>query len=415
VTHPTLAPIGGPKPGSALPGRSRLGPSVALGVTVSGCMTVSVLLPLALGALAPLLITDLGLSGSELGSLVSAYYAGAAAFSARSARLAGNMGPRRSLAIFFGLQLVSLALVPLLGQRYLGLLCLSFANGVGAAGMMPAANGLIASLGTGHGVAVGLVQSSVPTAGLLAGIGLVPLSTIWGWRPTFLTAAVFGLAALLAAEAVAARQRTTHGPSDATVSHVDQGSTSAPRPRLAVGWFATSTFLVALGISPIYLYSVLYLTDELGFDAVAAGRMFGVMGLAGIFARWGWGAVYGRTVGAGPSFASMAVGAALIPGLLLIAGVAGSWAVAGAIACGGAFLSWMVLVNAAMIESGRDRIEALTGRIYTLFFLGMLVAPPMFGAILDLTSSYTMIWITSLALLSSVAMLACRNKIWASP
>lgn len=375
-------------------------------------MVISVLVPLGAGALGPLMVADLDLSTAAFGVLGSAFYAGAALSSRRGAHAVRALGPRRALSLWYGAQMLTLVAVGLVGDRYPLLLALFFLNGAGSAAVTPAANTAIASFRRFRGFAVGLVQSGVPAASLLAGAIVAPLAQDHGWRQVLALAGIVGLVPLVTGVLFL---RRTNG---ATRPSVDRRAAPERRGSVAtlnLRWTAVCTFLNAVGVAPMYLYSVLYLASDLGGDPVQAARLYALAGLLGVVARWVWGIVYQRPHHQRTSFVTMAVGAAVVPMLMAAATDETRWLAALAVLAIGFCAAWMVLVNAAIVEATSADLTTSTGLVYTVYFGGLLVSAPLFGAIVDVTGSYRFAWLISVLTLSLAAVLVCSGRLWCEP
>ena len=79
----------------------RVGSLVGVAVLVTGGMAVSTVLQFAIGALAPHLMADLGLSRVQLGAITTVFYFTAAALSPLAGAITDRVGGRRSLALLF--------------------------------------------------------------------------------------------------------------------------------------------------------------------------------------------------------------------------------------------------------------------------------------------------------------------------
>lgn len=371
-------------------------------------MVVSVVVPLGAGALGPFIVADLALSTAAFGVLGSSFYAGAAIGSHRGARAVRRLGPRRALTFWYGAQLATLLAVLLAGDRYLLLVALFFLNGAGSSAVTPAANAAIGSFRRFRGLAVGLVQSGVPAASLLAGAVIAPLAEAVGWREVLAAVGLVGLLPLATSLLLLRPVSDELLPSSTSGQGPFRGEVST----LHLRWAELCTFLNAVGVAPMYLYSVLYLTADLGGEPVASARLFAVSGLLGVASRLGWGILCQRRNRQRATFVAMAVSAAAVPALMAVATPDTRWVAALAILAVGWSAAWMVLVNAALVESTTTDVASSTGAVYRFYFAGLLLSAPLFGAVVDATQSYRAAWLISLAALSVAAAIVCSGRLW---
>jgi len=156
---------------------------------------------------------------------------------------------------------------------------------------------------------------------------------------------------------------------------------------------------LGLGVvqSSMLAYLVLYARDTFALSSVEAARLLALAHVGGVVGRLGWGVVSDRffagrrrpglalnaVIGA-LGFALFALGSALPPLVAaLVALVAGV----------GAF-GWVGLFFALMAEIGGARFAGLMTGLGVIFaWGGVLVGPPLFGALVDATDSYRIGWL----------------------
>lgn len=383
---------------------------LTLGVGTAVLAMVSVILPMAAGALAPLVIDDLDISKGAFGLLASGYYIGGALFSQLSARAVGTIGTRNGIIVFLGCQIACLAAMPLAGRSYGVLLFLAILYGVGGAGLMPCTNGIIARFRRHRGLAIGMNQAAIPLGGFLSGAALAPLGDRIGWKGAIAVVAAIGLAALFWTTAL-----LRDGGSSVSPRSTAFRPAMTSRRSIDVRWVAISSFLSAVGVAPTYLYTVLFLSSELGMGKVAAANVYAACGLAGIAARLMWGTKFADPERLPAAFLGMALGLAAVPTLLIIATPRTWWPAVAAIVLVGFCNAWMVLVNGALLSVSDDRLASSTGMVYALFFAGMLVSGPGFGVVVDATSSYRAAWLVSLVALLLLVALVASGRLWRQP
>ena len=136
----------------------------------------------AIGALAPVLKADLGLSRPELGFLTSLVFIGSTISSRRGGKLADSFGAARVLGlalVAFAVAMAGAAVAPTAVVFMFAVLAAGFAYG----GINPPTNVVVAgTLVRRLGFFLSLKQSGVPLGGLLAGVVLPPVAVAFGWR-----------------------------------------------------------------------------------------------------------------------------------------------------------------------------------------------------------------------------------------
>jgi sugar phosphate permease len=166
---------------------------------------------------------------------------------------------------------------------------------------------------------------------------------------------------------------------------------------------------LALGItqSSALAYLVLFARETFGMSSVDAARLLALAHLGGVAGRLGWGAVSDRVFGGrrrpglalnaligAVGFTVFALGAAVPPlvsiGMAFVVGM-------------GAF-GWVGLYFALMAEIGGARFAGLMTGLSVIFaWGGVLLGPPLFGALLEATDSYRTGWLALAALALAVA------------
>ena len=243
-------------PGSRDPGAWAV---VGVSVAALAAGTFSIV---AIGALAPDLEADLGLSRAEFGFLTSLVFIGATITSRRAGKLTDSFGAARVLGLSlagFALAMALAAVAPTPAVFMLAVLAAGLAYG----GVNPPTNVVVAGkLARRLGFFLSLKQSGVPLGGLLAGVVLPPVAVAFGWRWAF------GLAVAVCLVAAA----TTPLLRNAAVLRPRAGRPALAGPGrrqlVAVGLFG----FVMSGTQWTFLtYLTLYLTGERGFSLARAG------------------------------------------------------------------------------------------------------------------------------------------------
>jgi sugar phosphate permease len=361
---------------------------------------------LAVAPLAPFLVDGLRLSRAEAGLFLPAVYLGGVAMSLPAGWVTERFGVGRPLAAGLALTGLAVALAGL-APAVPGLLALLTLGGFGFSILNPATGRAVYDWFSPRerGMAMGIKQAGLTLGGIASALALPPVAAALGWRTALAAggAASLGCAALVAI----AYRDAPEGPS------VPPGQ----RPRLAdlapvvrrPGVAAVLACGLTLGAaqSSVLAYLALFARDVADLSGVEAARLLALAHLGGVVGRLGWGAVSDRFFGGrrrpgltlnalvgAASFAAFALGGALPPAALpMVAFAAGV----------GAF-GWVGLYFALTAEIGGARFAGLmTGLSGMCAWGGVLLGPPLFGALVDATDSYRWGWLLLAALALAVA------------
>jgi sugar phosphate permease len=346
----------------------------------------------AVSPLAPSLTGELGLSRSQVGLVVTAFYGGAVLLLTAAGWISDRLGVRRMF--LFGLIGCGLPLV--LAAQADGLpflVAAMFVGGLGNALALPPTTRAIIYWfpPRTRGLAMGIKQTGVALAGAIMGLVVPQLVPSLGWRGSlaaigWFTAAAGLLAWLLYREHPDAQRGQAANRSAGASLHELLGN------RNLILLSAASLFLAAIQLSLVG-FMVLFLKERLGFDAVVAGGLLALAQSAGIAGRIGWGVVSdllfggqrkvvmliiaaGSTVSAfGLSLIGPGLAAFILPVLLVLTGLSA--------------IGWNGINMTFVAElAGRRASATAAGLNLTGSYLGIMAGPPLFGLLVDATGSY---------------------------
>nr|MDT0657905.1 MFS transporter [Micromonospora sp. DSM 115978] len=360
---------------------------VPTGVATAG-MASSALPMYAVAALAPFLVTDLGLSRVGVGALITVSFVVAAAMSLVAGHLVDALGAKVGLAglcATMGLGLVAASLAGAYGWLVVALAM----TGVAQALANPATNVLVARRVPVHrrGMAIGIKQSGVQVASFASGLVLPALAVAAGWRVALRWTAVLPAVLLLVVWWLV--------PGREPGGRAGWSRWSAPRGWLA--WLVGFSLLLGTGLSSVNTYLPLYATQRLGLGAAVGGAVLAAFGVTGFLARVGWGRFSDRLPEVTVALAWLSLAAVCGVLLVLLAAVWGSGLVwVGAVVVGGSATAANAVSMLAVVRRG-----GATGHASALvslgFFAGFVMGPSTFGAVADL-AGYGWSW----ALVSAV-------------
>jgi MFS transporter, ACS family, aldohexuronate transporter len=390
---------------SAQPGRGR---ALMLAVILSA-QTVANIGPLGIPAIASLIRTDLGLTLTQAGSLLSAYYVGPILMSLPAGTLADRWGVKRMLVL--GQVVIALGLVALSqSASYAALIALTALAGCGYGILNPTSTqAVIAWSPPRHRASlVGVKQVGLPFGGMLGAALLPALALPLGWRPAVVMSAVPIALGTLASFAV------YHDPP------VERAGTATPDAAGAFArvlamrdvWLVALATLVFAAMQTIWMsFLVLYLESVVGLTVLAASRYLALAQLGGMAGRMAFALLSDRALagrrrvplviaGSGSALCSLAI-AAVGPG------TAAPWLVPLAVAFGFAGIGWngVQLTLLAELAGSRGAGTAL-GLGLAVASLGVTLGPPLFGALVTASGSFRGPWIgLALTMLGALTLL----------
>jgi sugar phosphate permease len=349
---------------------------------------------LGIPAVIPLIKTELRLSLTEVGILVSLVNAGVVASAIWAGKAADRFGER--LIIGYGtiaggliIMMVNLtagfvSLVPLL-------LLLGVPMGTGTPAGSKAVTGWFEQ--RERATAMSIRQTGIPLGGTIAALVLPSLGLAFGWRFALSCVGVIAIGAGV----TVLRLYKEPAPQPA---HRDAAPVGGLRDivRHKGIWTVTLYASILAGSQWCYLsYIVLYLTKDLHFPLVfaaallASGQILAAPGriLSGLISdRY----FVGRRKPVLIMLGLLAIGLALITAILSPS--TGSWTIAVIVSClGFATMSWQGLYLTLVSELvGTRTAGQAVGLTNTVVFFGIVSLPPVFGSIADYTDSYRMAW-----------------------
>jgi len=341
--------------------------------------------------LAPVAAVDFGVAPTAVGQWVGFSYMVAMFAGLASGTLVGRHGPVRILQIAVLGVALGLAVGAGAGAALL-LLCGAFlgtAHGL----VNPASSAILAVAAPVRmrSMIFSIKQTGVPVGGALAGM-LVPVLLLWtSWQTAVLVLAVGAAASLL----VLVPFRRAYDGDRNPDQRLHVRGFAAP---VAEVWANRPILELAL-VSALYsavqmsfiTYLVSYLKIELAYTLVAAGLVFSASQFAGALGRVLWGAMADHVfeprvvlAALGMVTALCGIAAALFTAEWPFAAVFTVCVLYGATAVGwnGVFLAEVARL------APQGRVAIVTGGTQFFTFAGVLIGPPLFGAIASMTGSY---------------------------
>ena len=378
-----------------------------LGVVLVSAMVASTFSIFAIAVLASPIIDDLGISRTQVG-LIGSVNTGLGALSAPlSGRLTDRIGPRRAVLILLAASAVSMTLMGLARSPWI-LLLSGIVAGLPQGWGNPATNALIAStLEPGQrGVMTGIKQSGVTLAIVVAGISLPALEGVWDWQAACL---VFGMVfALFMVMAWMLLPADVGPPRPATVAAQERSPLSPFIYRL--GLYA---LLMGLAGGAIGRFLPLFAEEKLGYSLAVAGFAASLSGLLGMGFRIAAARMAETCIAPSALLVQLSSVAVVSSSLLALSVPFGRWLLWPAVvlyAIG--HTAWNAVANLTVIMKVDQRDAGRASGVIILgFLMGLTIAGPSTGALVDATGRYELVWWSSAALAAvSAVVLAARGR-----
>ena len=363
---------------------------------------------------------DLGLDYWQVGLLSSVNYGCTWLTIGPAARLTDRWGARRIVLGDMVLVAVAAAIAAGAGS-YSILLVAAVLNGTGYAFTNVGTNIVVKRSIEAQWRTAAMIAKSAAVPGFLALLAAFGpwISDRWHWRWLYAALAVGGVLAALAV------WRTL--PDDRSAA---RSAASRELPRY-FGWFPVGAALMVFATVPVYLLSVPYLDESLGFTSATSGVLVGVSAALGVAVTLLIVLLSGKV---GPEFRARLV-------VILSARSRIMWAIFGLVlyrirlvmmlcVTMGAFIALILLggsfgvvvamvgiigtmslqsarlgaMNAAVVEragaaAARGSAQAMGG-----YYMGTMASPVVFGVLLDIGVPYRWVWLICIMLLVAAAV-----------
>lgn len=265
-----------------------------------------------------------------------------------------------------------------------------------------------------RGLVFSVKQSAVPLGGLVAGVLFPPVAEHFGWVWAIVLACAMVASAALVIQPLRARLDDDRDPAhrvriDAPGQSVRLIVTTPRLRPIALVAFSYGAMQLCL-----FAFFVTYLVEHVGLDLVTAGLLFAVMQGAGFVARVGWGWVSDRWISTRPLLA--ALGAGTIASTVAAIAFSDAWPLAGlaaaSVALGATGVGWNGIYLAEVARAvPLDKVGLATGGALMFTFVGVVLGPSTFGAIVATTGSYAAAFIAmDVLVLATVVMLVIRPR-----
>lgn len=346
---------------------------------------------LSLPVVAPVVAQTLQVSPALVGLYVSVTYAGAMVATLMGGATVARMGAIRVSQ--WGLVLCALGLilcaVPWLPSMVLGAVLI----GLGYGPITPASSHLLARTTPKHQMSLvfSIKQTGVPLGSMLAGAVVPPLALLGNWQLSLVLVAVVCLLCAWVSQSLRAELD-----SDRQSDSVIRWGNLIEPIRLVLAHralliMAFCSFLFSMVQLSLTTYLVTFLHDDLTYGLVAAGLALSVTQLGGMGGRVVWGFVADRWLGARRMLvllASMMTLGALASAFLTI-DTPQAVVIVILVGFGSSAIGWNGVYLAEVARRAPPGMASMaTGGTLAFTFLGVVVGPPLFGALSGLFGTY---------------------------
>jgi MFS family permease len=342
-------------------------------------------------AIGPLLTSALHLTRTELGLLTSAIWGGMLLGMLPSGLLADRFGERWVVGSG-GLLVAGVMLLAAQTDSFLPLFLLLWPAAIAAASGSPGGTRALASWfpSRERGLAMGVRQTGVTGAGILAALTLPQIAAAYGWQNAFRAVAV---AVVLLVAGFVAGYREPASARGVASPPLRLRDLARNRPFVVATGFGF-VFMGALGAA--VTYTAVTLHDSAHIGVIESGWILALVQVGGTAGRIGWGVLSDRLRRRAPVMVfsgSLAVASCAATALLVRPGV--PLPVLGALflLVGLSTMGWNALYITLAAELTPDRAATVVGAGTMINFLGMVLGTPVFGAIADAAHSYAPAWL----------------------
>ena len=351
--------------------------------------------PLGIPSIAPLIREGLGLSVTQAGSFLSAYYIGPVLMSLPAGWLADRWGVRGAMILGQALIAIGLgAVVAAPSFSFIVVILVLAGAGYGVLNPTTTKAGMAWFPPRQRATVVGLKQVGLPFGGALGALIMPPVALAFGWRAAvgFAAAVVGALAMLTWALYRDLPEPETRGPAPARPGF---WAVIANRDLWLVG---VSTLIFA-GVQTVFLaFLVLYLRDVVHIALVAAATYLVTAQVGGAIARIGFGLLSDRLFGGRRRIVLAIAGLGSIACALVLSTTApgtGPWLLAPlAVGIGVFGVGWNGVQHTLMAElAGPRAAGTAVGLGLAISSLGVAVCPPIFGLVVERLGGFGAAWV----------------------
>jgi MFS family permease len=343
--------------------------------------------------MAPVAAPALGVAPAAVGYFVMLVYIGSMIGTVTAGGWVGRFGPILVSQAGLGLCFVALAIGAT--GALPAVLCAAFLLGLGYGPATPASSAILVRAAPPHMLALtfSIKQTGVPLGTAIAGAAVPVLVLGFGWQGAAL---VIGMACALCA-ALLVPVRARYDAERNAAMPVSLRSAFAPvtlivRDRALLELSLVSLIYGGMQIT-LLAYLVTFLVESFALSLVLAGAVMAASQVTSVLARIGWGVFADRFASRRATLGLLGIGMGTTAICALAA--APSWPLwalfAYAMVYGATAVGWNGVFLAEIARRAPlGRVSDATGGSAFFTFLGVVITPPLFHAVLYATSSYAL-------------------------
>ena len=362
--------------------------TLALTLVIQAMVSMALL---TLPVMAPVVAHDMRVSPALVGLYVSMTYGGAMFASLMGGAAVNRLGAIRVSQ--WGLVLCAAGLllcaVPWFPAMGLGAVLI----GLGYGPITPASSHLLARTTPKHQMSLvfSLKQTGVPLGSLMAGAVVPPMLLALSWHSSLAAVAAVCLLCAAVSQALRAGLDQDRQPS----LQIRWGSWIMPiRMVLAhrsLSTMAACSFMFSMVQLSLTTYLVTFLHDDLAYGLIAAGLALSATQLGGMIGRIAWGYVADRWLGAQRMLLLLAslMAAGALASATLTVDTSQTVVIAILVAFGASAIGWNGVYLAEVARRAPQGMASVaTGGTLAFTFSGVVIGPPLFGALSTLFGTY---------------------------
>ncbi|MEX2221479.1 MAG: MFS transporter [Candidatus Rokuibacteriota bacterium] len=363
--------------------------------------------PLGIPSIAPLIREDLGLSVTQAGSFLSAYYIGPVLISLPAGWLADRWGVRGAMVLgqaLIAIGLFAAAVAP--SFSFLAAIMVLAGTGYGVLNPTTTKAGMAWFPPRQRATVVGLKQIGLPGGGALGALVMPPVAIAFGWRAAVaVSAAAVGALALL----TWALYRDLPEPETVEPARAGTGFWTVLANRDL--WLVSISALIFAGVQTVFLsFLVLYLDEVVELDLVVAAKYLVAAQVSGVAGRVLFGVLSDRVFGGQRRIVLAIAGVGLIGCALLLSstapGTGAGLLVLLAAGIGFFGVGWNGVQHTLMAElAGPRAAGTAVGLGLAISSLGVTLCPPVFGLVVERLGGYGVAWVALAAAMVAALLL----------
>jgi len=385
-------------------------------VAVWSSQTTAAILIFTIPALAPLLVSRVALTTTQIGELTGIMYVGISGLSIFISVISDFLGVKRVLVVAHLVEAISIISASQ-AHNFTGFAISIFGVGVGYSAITPVTSKAIMSwFAKEHRSAImGLKQTGTTVGGSIAGAVLPLVGVTYGLGAAFIAAGILVLSGVGLVLAYKESDRAGTSPR-MTIAFLRKGfSLSAQNGNLL--WLGGAGFFYAAVQSIVVTYIALYAHSVLGFGPVIAGLFLSIVNASGTVGRPVYGLISDHVFRGSRIKDLYLIAVTSVLMLLLLSGIdrgTNFWQIVpvigllgfGALGWNGVFLT----LAGEYSDIGYEGVG--TSLAFSIAMTGQIVGAPVFGLLIQFTGSYNFGWqffAVALFLASLIFAIARRN------